>query len=745
VRLILLILLLASSAGAQVLTGTVTDSRGEAVSGAELILEHSGVFERTRTAADGAFSLATSTGVLSVSAAGFQPARVRLDQTRNEPLVIVLDPLPVTGNVDVSVTLSETSQTNAAASIAVITAENLAVTAAPAIDDTLRQVAGFQLFRRSSSRTTNPTAQGSNLRGVSGSGSARASVLFDGLSINDAFGGWTYWSRVPQLAVEQIEVLRGGGSSFYGSGALSGAVNLVPVRMTDEKAILRFETTAATQTTGSASMLLLARRGPWQADLAGELFKTSGYIPVEEASRGDVDTPAASRHSNLILKLSRRFDKEDWVFVRGNLFGEGRDNGTSLTNNRTYFRQAAAGFSFKDVAARVFAEGQVYDQTFSAVSADRNSESLIRVQRIPSSVFGGNVVYRKRFVRHSVAGSAELLNVRGFSDEVGFFNGSANSVSRAGGEARNLSVFIQDSLVVSRRLLFTVSARFDRHRNFDGISANRTLPAGAVSETRFGTRSDSAFSPRVGAVLEVLSSTSVYGSFSRSFRSPSLNELYRSFRVGNIVTEANASLAPERANTFEAGVNTALFKRGWIMHAAIYTTRVTGPVVSVTIPGIPGLITRRRQNVGATTSRGFEIDTELSPRSNLRFMFGYLFVDAAISDFPTSPDLAGRRLPQVSRHNFTSQAVYRPTDRLTLATQVRAASTQYEDDRNTLRLRPYLTADARASYQFPYFVEVFAAIENVLGSRYDIAVTPVRSVAAPRAIRIGLRLNAFKR
>jgi outer membrane receptor protein involved in Fe transport len=88
------------------------------------------------------------------------------------------------------------------------------------LDDALRQVPGLTLFRRTSSRTANPTTQGINLRGIGGSGTSRAAVLFDGISLNDAFGGWTYWSRVPQIAVEQIEVLRGGASALYGTGAL---------------------------------------------------------------------------------------------------------------------------------------------------------------------------------------------------------------------------------------------------------------------------------------------------------------------------------------------------------------------------------------------------------------------------------------------------------------------------------------------------------------------------------------------
>jgi outer membrane receptor protein involved in Fe transport len=102
-------------------------------------------------------------------------------------------------------------------------------------------------------------------------------------------------------------------------------------------------------------------------------------------------------------------------------------------------------------------------------------------------------------------------------------------------------------------------------------------------------------------------------------------------------------------------------------------------------------------------------------------------------------------LPQVARHSFTAQARYEFRSRWILSTQLRAASSQFEDDRNTLRLRSYFTADARIAYQFPNSIEVFAAVENILNSRYDIGRTPLRTVAAPAFVRVGLRMKVGKR
>ena len=232
----------AAAAGAAI-SGVVADTQKAPVKGARVILSQPGRADvETRSDDQGRFSFG-STGApdqkLRVIAAGFSTFSLVLPSRSVEPLTITLQPSPLRENVTVSITRSETRLSETPASVVVLDRQTLDATAAESVDDALRQVAGFTLFRRSSSKTSNPTAQGANLRGVSGSGASRSAVLFDGLSLNDAFGGWTFWSRVPQIAIEQAEVLRGGASSFYGNGGLSGAVNLTTSRQAASRSFAR--------------------------------------------------------------------------------------------------------------------------------------------------------------------------------------------------------------------------------------------------------------------------------------------------------------------------------------------------------------------------------------------------------------------------------------------------------------------------------------------------------------------------
>src|SRR6266849_6175703 len=152
------------------------------------------------------------------------PARAQ-DAERLEPVVV-------------TATRTEQRLGEAPASVSVLTREDISQTAAQSLDDLLRQVPSFSLFRRSSSLVGHPTTQGVSLRGIGPSGASRALVLVDGIPVNDPFGGWIPWSRVPLLSVEQIEVVRGGGSALWGNGALGGVINVITRHPTERSAVL---------------------------------------------------------------------------------------------------------------------------------------------------------------------------------------------------------------------------------------------------------------------------------------------------------------------------------------------------------------------------------------------------------------------------------------------------------------------------------------------------------------------------
>src|SRR5436305_3684241 len=171
------------------------------------------------------------------------------------------EPPKAVDSITVTATRTETRLADTPASVVILDRQTIAASASPLIDDTLRQVPGFTLFRRSGSRVANPTAQGVSLRGVGASGASRAIVLDDGIPLNDPFGGWIFWGRVPATSLDRIEVLRGGASDLYGSGAMGGVVQFL--RRRDDAVVA--DLSGGSEATRDASLFVARGGDDWRA------------------------------------------------------------------------------------------------------------------------------------------------------------------------------------------------------------------------------------------------------------------------------------------------------------------------------------------------------------------------------------------------------------------------------------------------------------------------------------------------
>src|SRR5712692_5336884 len=278
--------------GSFAIAGIVVDQNGAPVANAEVTVANEPSIS-SRTDADGRFHFdfgPRRAVTLIIKAQGFAPLERKLDATsdRTTKLRIVLSPASIAEQVTVA-TRTEARISETAASVVVLDSEDLKTTAALTLDDALRQTPGFSLFRRSGSRTANPTAQGVSLRGLGASGASRALVLADGTPLNDPFGGWVYWDRVPRESISQVEVLLGGSSHLYGSSALGGVIDIATRRA--EANTFSLTASYGNEMTPDASIYLSGEKRGWAASLAAETFRTDGYVLVPLEQRGLVDTP----------------------------------------------------------------------------------------------------------------------------------------------------------------------------------------------------------------------------------------------------------------------------------------------------------------------------------------------------------------------------------------------------------------------------------------------------------------------
>jgi iron complex outermembrane recepter protein len=342
--------------------------------------------------------------------------------------------------------------------------------------------------------------------------------------------------------------------------------------------------------------------------------------------------------------------------------------------------------------------------------------------------------------RQLLVGGVDVRGVRGTSDEIAYANNRATSFVSAGGRQRRAGGFLQGILQLSSRLSLTASGRYDNWRNSSAASVTRTLATGAVSPRFFAPRSENAFSPRLALSYAVTEGVSLQAAGYRAFRAPTLNELYRSFRVGDTLTQSNERLTAERLTGGEAGLTAAAGSRARVRLTGFWTETVN-PIANFTLSVTPTLITRERRNLGRTRSRGLEIEAEYNPTQHWQITAGYLLVEATVRRAPQDARLEGLWVPQVARQQFTLQTAYAHPRFVTAAVQFRAVGKQFDDDQNLLPLGSFAVIDATVARPLGRGFEVFLAVQNLLDERFVVGRTPLETLGMPRLLRGGLRLR----
>lgn len=759
--LIAFVLSLAFGAPAAV-TGVVRDTSGAAVAGATVLVRAGVVTEQAVTHDDGRFDIGVSAAgdvVVTVRAPGFADRQVRIPAGGPlDGLEIVLSPARITESLTVTPTRTEQRLGDVPASVTVLSGDDIALSPAVVADDVLRQLPEFSLFRRVSSLSAHPTAQGVSLRGIGPSGVSRTLVLVDGLPFNDPFGGWVYWSRVPLAGTERVEVVDGASSSLYGNYAMGGVINILTARPAPRflETSLRYGNLASPK----ADFIASGVRGRLGAVIDATAFSTGGYPIVAPGERGLVDRRANDRFGSVNLKLEYRAGDAVTLFARSGYFRERRDNGKASTidgaaeANSTRWTTLAGGADLLlpdagTLQLRAFGDVETFRSNFLAVPAASPPRSVGRMtldQSVPVHAAGGSAQWARTIGRaHLLTAGVDLRRVDGDSreDALDAVTGQRIVTRRvSGGTQTSAGLFVQDLVTPAPKLVITIGARVDRWRNHDGHNLETNVATGQLTAGHaplLAGRSDTAISPRAGVMYHVTDRVSAWGNLGWGFRAPTLNELYRQFRVGTVLTLANHQLGRERLLGGEAGLNVAL-ARGLTWRATWFANRVANPVSNVTVAVAGSQITRQRRNLGATRVSGLQTDLEYRAGPFVRVSGGYVFDRARVSAFDADPALVGNVLPQVPTHRATARLLFTHPRYLTAALQAQFAGRQFDDDQNRFVLPRYALIDLRVSRAITRGLDLFAGVQNLL-DRQVVAGRNPTTIGAPRMVSAGVRVQ----
>jgi outer membrane receptor protein involved in Fe transport len=726
----------AQQAGTRSLQVCVRDQSGSAI--ADVRIKATGAAEVLSDANGCAKLTAASTGTIEITRDGFGTLT---QPVGTEPeLVIVLKPAGVTQTVDVTATRTPLSVDATASSLRMLTSTEIADAPGLGLDDWLRQVAGFQLFRRTSSWVANPTTEGTSLRGLGSTAASRTLVLSDEVPLNDAFGGWIHWNEAPQLAIEGAELMRGGASDLYGSSAIGGVIDVKAVR--PEKTGYQLDLMGATLATYSENALGTLAYKRNQALAAATFFGTDGYILIAPDVRGPVDINSNVHSQSGRVELRHMFSGENDVFLRGNVLNESRSNGTPLTPNGTRLWRYAAGTDWAlpgtgRILGRFYGTDQKYRQNFSSVTSvhtNRDTEKLTKLQRVPAQQIGGAVQWAQSYRAFTFVAGADVVDTRGTDNETPVTNNVQGTTVSISARQRQIGGY-GEVLWQPKNWSFALSTRGDDFRTFD---AKQTTGPAVVF---LPTIDEHVFDPRLGIVRKLGSSVSLTGSVFRAFRGPSMNELYRTGQVGSQTTTANPNLRSERATGWETGVLLTRPRLG-SLRSSYFWTQVNRPIAAVSVNNSTTQFIR--QNLGQIVSKGVTIEAESKPYRWLSFTAGYQYANSTVTKF-SDPTLVGKWTAQVARNLGTGQVRLEKQRWGVLGVSLRVSGQQFDDSANTLQLAGYTQVDLYAQHTFTKWLQAYSSVQNVGGELVQAGRTPLLTLGIPRTVTFGIRIGSTPR
>jgi outer membrane receptor protein involved in Fe transport len=734
-RTLIVFLIAAAAASAQVpgaVSGTVVDAQGRPIAAANL----TDMAGRTLavSAADGRFTLSSPPQQIEVVAAHYVAAEVTIvpgAAGAGQPLRVVLrQPFET---VVVTAYRSPLGTEDSPASTRVLDRQDLQQAASPALDGKLREVPGFQLFRRSSSLVANPTTEGISLRGLGSTAASRSLVVLDDVPLNDPYGGWVHWEELPEPAIQSVEVVRGGASDLYGSSAIGGVISVIPVR--PEATGLQVSASGGSESMLDDGALATVKAGTWSGIASAGLIASDGYTLVAPSMRGPIDQPSTVHAQNGLANVERSLGTGGRIFVRSNVLNELRHNGTPDQWNATRLWRGAAGADWNGFALRFFGDDEHYRQTFSSIATTRASENPTRFAFDPADELGAALRWHHTAGTHALLlAGADTHDVRA-EDSEQLFVGAGGSFDTSA-EQRQTGVW-GEALLTPAKWTISGSARVDHFSNFNPRQFSAPTPPAAP----LPSWSETVFDPRLGLVRRMNASLSLNASGFRAYRAPTENELYRTGQVGQQTTLPNPNLRSERATGWETGLQADLHRYGSSVRASYFWTQVNRPITALMLSATPTSELLQRENLGQIESRGLSLDFAMQPAEWIALSGGYQFADATVTKFAPQPELIGNWIPQVPQNMATAQVrLSRPRWGL-LSLQGLQSGRQFDDSANAYLLHSYFRLDAYGEHSLGRHVVAFASGENLFDRAIEVGKTPVTTLGTPRVVRAGLRVS----
>ncbi len=546
---------------------------------------------------------------------------------------------------------------DAAATISVITAEELSKKSYSDVTDALKNVPGVFVQGGGTNQTIS----------IRGMGSAYTLFLIDGRPMNDGSllttNGGVQGASVnflpPIESIERIEVIRGPSSSLYGSDAMGGVINIITKKHQDEMTgSIRTEYIKADQSNqvnNDATNTSLYVNAPLIANLLS-LQVNAGVQSIEESSYQKNNTESGESEPE--------FDKKN-VGAKLVLTPNAQNTLTAEITHTTQERVHTPGLSMLSTANRTYSELEKnsynithegkFDKfvvnSYLQYDKDKNNSITGRVVndvQNPGGILFETITANTQgtyfFDKHSLTVGGRFLKE---NLEDGTTNQNPTMVGKVTKMDRyQWSLFAEDTWKVTDDLALTLSGRFDENEFFGNN-----------------------FSPKAYAVYQANDQFTLKGGVISGYKAPSLRSSSPDYRLGSMggAIIANTELKPETSWTYETGVAYENSDLGLLASLMIYQTdfedkitrtgRLAGSQDAtsqfyIDNPELPFSSTgyTRNYNLDEAQIRGIELTTDYQITDYLKYRQSYTYTDSE----QKSGANKGNPLNDIPKHMFNA-------------------------------------------------------------------------------------------
>lgn len=623
-----------------------------------------------------------------------------------------------------------------------------------------RQQPAFDTFRRGDSRSAHPTTQGMRLRPLGTNAASRSLVLLDGLPLNDPFGGWVYTQHLPRTGWHNHTQASSGRAAAWGSPGFGGVLLLQrvdPAQITDSLTA-GYGAQGSWSAEAASSISInprshLALHATWTEDPGFNLLRPEDRGPIDTRAGVDLFGGSARWAGSNLSGLEWETGWQGWQ--------EERINGTRLSRNKTrahdiWFRgQQSLANGQLHVAA--FRQWRNFQNLFSSAAADRSSETPALEQfAVPAFSTGGSVIWEQvegQLVRQQIG--ADIRESRATVRERYFLvDGELTRLREAGGIQRMSGVFWQPSLQAEgSNWEWNALLRLDNYRFSDGFRRESEPASGTgLRDEEYPNRSGQELSAFLEAAWSPSPETRLNATVHRGHRLPSLNELYRPYRVRNDIVEANPQLGPERAWGIDLGAWWQLHSRlrlssqfwyQWLDQMVTNVLVVEGPSSDPLFGFVPaGGSGSQRQAVSGNRAYGTEWTLNGSMNDSIDWYLSAAWSQTRFGNSDTDPTLEGRPFPLSPSNNLRLGGVWNASNSIQLGAQGRWQS-KADEDSGRGRLPAYSVIDTHLNWRIQQQLLLQIQVENVLNETVVTALSTdgLESIAAPRNLNIRLHYS----